>query len=162
MKTARSRSKALLLFVVVAASAAVGARGVAAPDPLTLGRQYAAWFHAGETDRIWQHFSPEMKKIAGSAEGLKTFRDTMIQQVGNETNVLEEHVQTTGSGAMLYERIASFSAAPSPWLMKCAVGSDGAVTGFFFGPAALASKPAPVRLLVGASGRKQVTNETLD
>jgi len=135
MNIAVSRPKSLLLFVVVAACASVRAWGAAAPDSLTLGRQYTALFYAGETDRIWQVFSPEMKKVLGSAEALKEFRDKVIQQTGQETSVLSEHVQPSGSGALIYERLASFSAAPSPWLVQWALESDGTVTGFTIQPA---------------------------
>jgi len=136
MNTSRSRSRSFLLFVGIAVCTSVtGAWGAVAPDPLAPGRHYTSWFYAGETDRLWQLFSPEMKKLAGSAEGLKKFRDDVIQQAGNETMVLAEHVQPAGHGVVVYERTATFSAAPSTWLVQWTVKDDGTVTGFFVHPA---------------------------
>ena len=140
-----ARSSSALLFVAIAiCTSVVGACGAAAPDTLALGRQYTSWFYAGETGRLWQLFSPEMKKLMGSAEGLKKFRATVIQQNGYETKVLAEHTQPIGFGTMIYERIGSFSAAPSPVRMQWAVESDGTVTGFIV---QLASEKVPAGFL---------------
>ncbi len=161
MNTSRSRSKVFALFVTaVVFTSIAGAWGAPTLDPLALGRQYTSWFYAGETDRIWPLLSPEMRKLMGSAGGLENFSNSVIQQFGMETKVLAEHTQPTGTGAVIYERIATFSEAPSRVLIQWTVGSDGTVTGLIVRPVSQ-EMPAPVRLFIGASGRKEISNESL-
>jgi hypothetical protein len=141
-----ARSNSFLLLVVIAVCAlAVEACGAAAPeDTLALGRKYTSWFYAGETDRLWQLFSPQMKTLFGNVDGLKTFRATVIRDWGHETKVLKEHTQPVGIGTAVYQRIGSFSAAPSPVRIEWGVESDGTVTGLFV---RLASEKVPAGVL---------------
>ncbi len=136
MKNARRCSGSTLVLLSIAVCAwPARARGAAPSDPLVLGRQCTAWFYAGETDRIWQLSSPEMRKLLGSAEGLKAFRDGVVRQAGQETAVLAEKVRPTEAGAMLYERVSKFSAAASPWLLQWGLGQDGSVNRLLIQPA---------------------------
>ncbi len=139
-----ARSSSILLFFAITICSVVGACRAAAPDPLALGRQYTSWFYTGETDRLWQLFSPEMKKVFGTVDGLKRFRAMIIRDWGHETKVLTEQTQSFGFRVNIYERIGSFSVAPSPVRIEWAVESDGTVTGFFV---KLASEKVPAGFL---------------
>lgn len=108
-------------------------------SPLETGRQYTAWFYKGETDRLWDLFSPEMKKGIGSAEALKAFRGQVEAQAGTETAVVDEKVTSNG-GLQFYVRTARFSKAPMQILVQWALDSSGHVAGFAIRPAA-AEKP---------------------
>jgi murein DD-endopeptidase MepM/ murein hydrolase activator NlpD len=123
---------------------AVGAVGVApllatalaaqVPDPLATGRQYTAWFYAGETARIWERFSPEMKAALASAESLAQFRRQVIDQIGTEDKVLAEKVAPSGQ-FQVYLRKVKFSGAATPVDVQWTLQLDGGVAGFFIRPA---------------------------
>lgn len=153
------KTKVLLLLAgIVVCTSVPRAWGVPSPDPLALGRQYSSWFYAGETDRIWQLFSPEMRQLVGSAQGLKQFRAQVVEKCGHEIKVLDEHAQTLESG-LYYERQVLCSAATTPMLVRWAVGRDGRVTGFSVD--LISQAVHPVRLLVGPRGRKEISNDPL-
>jgi hypothetical protein len=125
----------LAVLTVPALAQAPQAPQVQKPSPLETGRQYTTWFYQGETDRLWDLFSPEMKKAIGSAEALKTFRGQVDAQAGTETAVVDEKVTPNG-GLQLYVRTARFSKAPMPILVQWALDPAGHVAGFAVRPAA--------------------------
>ena len=80
----------------------------AAPGPLETGRQYTSWFYAGETAKLWEKFTPEMKQAIGTAEGLKQFREQVKSQAGEETQVISEQV-TPSPPFQVYSRTVKMS-----------------------------------------------------
>lgn len=103
-------------------------------DPLETGRQYTAWFYAGETGRLWELFSPEMKQAIGSAEKLKAFRDQVGDQLGTETAVVDEKVEPSGL-YQVYTRKARFSKSPDRrFVTLWTLNGKGTIAGFFIRP----------------------------
>lgn len=131
MRAARSAA----LPTLVALALLAGARPLAAqvPDPLATGRQYTAWFYAGETARVWERFSAAMKDAIGSADRLAQFRRQVIDQIGTEEKVLDEKVAPSGQ-LQVYLRKVKFSGAATPVEVQWSLQLDGRVAGFFIRP----------------------------
>lgn len=105
------------------------------PDTQKLGQQYTAWFYAGEADKIWELFSPEMRKAVGSVENLRTFKSQVEAQAGTETSILEEKLETVGQPPVqVYVRRARFSKVSVPVVVQWAILDDGKIGGFFVRP----------------------------
>jgi murein DD-endopeptidase MepM/ murein hydrolase activator NlpD len=110
-----------------------GVVGDAAAAAKDLGRRYTEWFYAGEMDRLWQRFSPEMRKLFASAEQVRAFRQQVLVQVGQEQEVLDERVTSEG-GNQIYVRTARFSGTPQPIVVTWGLAGDGAILGFSVRP----------------------------
>jgi hypothetical protein len=107
----------------------------AKPDVQKLGQQYTAWFYAGEADKIWALFSPEMQKAVGKVDNLRTLKSQVEAQAGAETSILEEKLETVGQPPVqVYVRRARFSKAPVPVVVQWAIFDDGKIGGFFIRP----------------------------
>ncbi|MDP9122639.1 MAG: M23 family metallopeptidase, partial [Acidobacteriota bacterium] len=104
-----------------------------AVDPAETARRYTAWFYAGELDKIWDRFSPEMRQTIGGADKLRNFRDQALAQLGVEQTVLDERVRPAGI-YKAYERRARFTATQVPMLVQWTLTADGTVAGFFIRP----------------------------
>jgi hypothetical protein len=105
----------------------------AVTPPLETGRQYTKWFYAGEADKLWEKFSPEMKKALVSADNLRAFRGQVEAQAGTETSVEDEKVTPEG-GFQVYTRKARFSKVPAPLIVQWTLDASGNVAGFFIRP----------------------------
>lgn len=115
----------------------------AAPDPLETGRRYTSWFYAGETAKLWEKFTPEMRQALGTAEGLAQFREQVRSQAGEETQVVSEQV-TPSPPFQVYSRTVKMSKAPMPILVQWTLDASGNVAGFFIRPV---QEPAPSKYL---------------
>lgn len=96
----------------------------ATPDPLETGRQYTSWFYAGETAKLWERFTPEMKQAIGTVEGLAQFREQVRSQAGEETEVVSEQV-TPSPPLQVYSRTVKVSKAPMPILVQWTLDASG-------------------------------------
>ena len=112
-------------------------------DPQALGRQYTAWFYAGEAEKLWERFSPEMKKALTSADNLKTFRGQVEAQIGTETEIVSEQI-TPSPPYQVYLRTVRMSKAPMPVIVQFALDASGTIVGFFIRPV---QEPAPSKYL---------------
>lgn len=132
------------LWIALALAAALmlpaAARSDKVIDPKETGRQYTTWFYGGEADRLWELFSPEMKKALGSVEKLKEFRAQIQEQAGTETDILDEKV-IPSQGLRVYVRKARFSKVPTPVVVQWALTDEGIVAGFFVQPEQPGKKP---------------------
>lgn len=118
------------------APAAPTAEAAAAPDAeiLELGRELTRQFYEEEIDAVWSRMSSRMSEAMGSKDDLAAFRQQVGEQIGSETEVLEE--QTTTSGPhKVYLRKASFSKVGVPILVQWALDPEGKISGFFVQPA---------------------------
>jgi hypothetical protein len=122
-----------LLATLVAPASAQPAKLDPQMDPQKTGRQYTTWFYTGEIDRIWERFSPEMKKAMGSVETLRAFRTQVESQIGTETSILNEKVSPVDS-FQVYTRKAKFSKAPMTIVVEWTLSGDGTIAGFFVRP----------------------------
>jgi hypothetical protein len=104
-------------------------------DAKEAGRRYTAWFYAGggELDKIWELFSPSMRKGMGDLAALRAFRERGMSDFGSETSVLDERVRTTGDD-QVYTRLAKFSGTPLIVEVTWEIGRDGSIVGFYVRP----------------------------
>lgn len=130
--------KALFAMVLAASPSDKGS-----VDPQALGRQYTAWFYAGEAGKLWERFTPEMKQGLGSADNLKSFRGQVEAQVGTEAEVVSEQV-TPAPPYQVYIRTVRMSKVDVPIIVQFALDASGNVAGFFVRPV---EQPAPSKHL---------------
>jgi hypothetical protein len=105
----------------------IGAQTPAPVDPMEAGRRYTEWFYAGETAKLWDLFSPEMREMFGSPQKLTEFHQKFVS-AGAETAIVEETV-TPGTPVRIYKRVARFAKAPVPFTLQWGIGPSGAITG---------------------------------
>ena len=101
-------------------------------DAKEAGRRYTAWFYAGgaELEKVWELFSPSMRKGMGDVAALRAFRERGMSEFGSETSVLDERVQTIGDH-QVYMRLAKFSGTPRIVEVTWEIGRDGSISGFY-------------------------------
>ena len=138
----------------------------ASTDPLETGRQYTSWFYAGETAKLWEKFTPEMKQLFGTVEELRQFQEE-LKQAGEEAEVVSEQV-TSDPPLQIYVRTVKMSKAPMPFVMKWALDTSGNVAGLLIEPLDEARSDyqtkTPLRLpfegewFVGWGGRTEAEN----
>lgn len=123
--------KTMIAFVAVliAALATIVLAQPAEEDSLERGRELTAAFYAGEMEPIAAAFVAEMTDAVGGEDGLLAFRDQLLQQYGEEVEVLEEHVEVLGD-LMVYTRVARFSNYGGPMIVQWALQPDGKIGGF--------------------------------
>lgn len=90
---------------------------------LERGRLYSDLLYRGEADRLWEQFSPDLRRLFGSPAGVRGFAAQVRRDLGTERRVLDEQA-IPWLGRDLYHRSASFSATPGPvwieWTMNAA------------------------------------------
>lgn len=131
------RSQRHLLFALALLLGFAGVARAQEPtsqaDAKEKGREYTAWFMAGEMDKLWPLFSPEMKQALGSEEQLEGFRAQIESQLGTEEKVTDETVQEV-DGMRVYTRTVQFSDFPGPIEILWALAADDTIAGFFIRP----------------------------
>jgi hypothetical protein len=105
------------------------------PDSATLelGRQFTQWFFAGEDQKLWEKFGPQMKEAMGAVANLPGFRDQVATQLGEETAVTEETTMEA-QGYKIYLRTSTYSKMDGPILTQWTIAEDGTIGGFFIRP----------------------------
>jgi len=97
--------------------------------PLERGRRYTELFYEGEADRLWAHFTPELRKLFGSPAGVREFAANMRREAGTERGVLDEQA-IPWLGGDLYHRSASFSGASGPVWIEWTMSVAGTIEAF--------------------------------
>lgn len=118
----------LLAFVLAAGSPADDAG-------LARGRELTASFYAGESETLWALFSADLRQAIGAPADLASFRTSVEDQFGAETNVLSESVDFVPGRPewKSYARRALFERATL--VVQWTFDARGAVEGFFVKPA---------------------------
>jgi hypothetical protein len=136
---------ALTLFAAAPAPAQQEAQQEDA-DVLERGRELTEAFYQGELAEVVEAFNDDMRSALGGVEGLDTFRDQVLAQLGTETEVLDEQV-TSPAGHRVYQRSARFERGPGSVVVLWAFDGDGRVAGFSIRPEQGEPEEAPTRHL---------------
>src|SRR5258707_8511469 len=119
----------------------------AAPPDLGVGpsladaRALVRAFSDGRVDVLWARFSPEMRALNKTVDGLRAFQSGVREELGDEQAVLAETMKSL-EGGHLYRRSARYSRATSPIGLTLAFDAHGVVTGFAVRPE---EREAPTR-----------------
>jgi hypothetical protein len=98
------------------------------------GRTYTAWLYGSEYNKLWEHFSPEMRQTFGTVSDLASFAGRVLIHLGAERKVVDERVQEA-EPFLVYSRAASFNKTEQPVLIEWSLARDGEVTGLVVRPA---------------------------
>jgi hypothetical protein len=75
-------------------------------DAMTQGRMYMQWFYENNTEKLWNHFSDEVKQsFGGSIEQFADAQEAFIAEAGPETEIIDEREIYFDPNAV-YERAA--------------------------------------------------------
>lgn len=120
----------IALFLVTAACAPE------APDAEARdqGRTYTAWLHDREFEKLWERFSPEMKRTFASSAELAAFAGQAMADLDGETGTPNDTV-TQEDTLMVYTRRAALANSANQVVVQWTLTQDGKVTGFVVRPA---------------------------
>lgn len=105
-------------------------------DALERGQAVYGAFLDGDLTSVWETLSPEMQQLFGTIEDLRAFREGLLTSFGEETEILDEKVET-GNGVETYSRTSRWSRSEAPIGAQLGIAGDGSV-------ASLLVKPQPV------------------
>lgn len=121
---------ALLAACLATIAVTVGAAPPAGDDAaLERGRTLTQAFYRGELEAIAADFSAQASAAIGGLDGLAAFRQQVLEQLGEEVEVLDEVVGEQ-QGATVYTRTSVFDGFEGPVVVIWAFGPDGAIVGF--------------------------------
>ncbi len=112
-------------------------------ESLERGRTYTGWLYTNQYEKLWNRFSPEMRRTFGSTSDLASFAGRAVRRLGPERGKVDEQVERPdGADDRVYTRIAAFTGAPARMLIQWTLTRDGAVTGLLVRPAVADSSAA--------------------
>jgi hypothetical protein len=123
--------------------------GVASAAPADLGAQpsladaraLVRAFHEGRVEVLWARFSPEMRALNKTLDGLRAFQAGVRADLGDEIELIADSFKPVES-AYLYRRSARHAIASSPVAVTLVFDAHGVVTGFAVRPE---EREAPTR-----------------
>ena len=103
-------------------------------DGADLVREYTRMFYAGELEKLFEKFSPEMREDILPLDKLRALREQVRSQYGEEVQVLGEDAQTKGDYRG-FARWARFSKRDDVLQLRWILRPDDSVAGFQVMPA---------------------------
>lgn len=97
-------------------------------EVLEQGRGLTQEFYQEQFEHLWERFERPLKSHFGDVTGLRRFRERVTAQLGKETAVISESVDTAGASPV-YNRTARFNKAPEPVLVQWSLSGGGSVKG---------------------------------
>ncbi len=102
-------------------------------DPESYGQEMTRLLFEGNDEEIWRRFSPKMKAAMKSMATWAQTRQSVVEQLGAETEVLRED-SVNNVAVRLYWRLARFEKVPVPIHVMWTFESDESVGGFSVKP----------------------------
>ena len=99
------------------------------PDSLALGRKYTAWFFDGHSDSLWNAMGEATQGRLGGMEGIENMMDQVIDQIGEEVEVVSESAKVIDDGVLEYRRLAEFETAPERIVWIWRTNEEGQIVG---------------------------------
>lgn len=131
-----------ILFLAIALATAMQAHALQDDPHMERGRELTRAFYEGDLDPVVEAFTDQMHTALGGGDGLATFRDQVLGQLGTEAELLDEQV-TESAGHHVYQRRVRFQNAPDPVLVTWAFDAQQRVAGFSIRPEEAAPTEAP-------------------
>jgi hypothetical protein len=132
---------ALTVVQVLAAQSEIHAPPAVAPSSnadtsVETARLCTRLFFEGELDALVARMTPAMREKIRGVEGLAAFRGGVVAQIGAETELIAETVETSDD-RIVHRRVARFERASDPPVeITWAFDRTGAITGFSIRPKA--------------------------
>jgi hypothetical protein len=114
--------------------ARAAAQDEAPVDSLALARQYTAWLYDAVADSLVAHSSEAARANFSTPERWAQYSATILERGGFEVEVLEETWKLR-NGQCQYWRIASFSGADEPLLVRWVLNEEGQIVAIGLGSA---------------------------
>jgi hypothetical protein len=111
-------------------------------NPIAAGRLIATWYYVGAVDRLWNQLHPSLRTARWpSVMAVRAERRRMLGPIGEEKELVEEHVEKNAAG-IWYVRTARFSKAAVPWRLRIRLDSVGFLHDLFVEPAPVPAAPS--------------------
>lgn len=135
LDSGRAALRALCVSAALVAMVAPAPAAAQDPDSVIVqrGRELTKLFYDREYDRVIASFNDEMRTALGGEAGLRSFREQVTEQVGDETEVIAENVSVSGDYRM-YRRSVRFSRFAGTLAVVWTFDGDGMVAGFRIQP----------------------------
>jgi hypothetical protein len=93
---------------------------------LERGRQVAATWWDADGPQLWDMLAPAFQAQLGDVEPLLQNRDRLVDEFGEEAEVLREAVEPLGEN-MQYWRVIELESGPEPFILQLVIQPDGLV-----------------------------------
>ncbi|TDJ55878.1 MAG: hypothetical protein E2O47_03410 [Gemmatimonadetes bacterium] len=99
------------------------------PDSLALGRKFTGWFVDGYADSLWNVMGEGTRGRIGSIENIESMMDQIIDQIGDEAEVVSESAKFGDDGVLEYRRLSEYDLAPEPIVWIWRINDEGKIVG---------------------------------
>lgn len=94
-------------------------------NPIAAGRLVATWYYVGAIDRLWNQLHPSLQSTRWpSMMAMRAERRRVLGEIGEEKQLVEEHVEKNAAG-LWYVRTGRFSKAAVPWRLRIRLDAVG-------------------------------------
>ena len=104
------------------------------PDSLALGRKFTGWFLDGYADSLWNLMGEIDRGRVGGAENIENMMDQIIDQIGDEAEVVSESAKFRDDGVLEYRRLSEYDVAPEPIVWIWRTNNEGQIVGMGIRP----------------------------
>ena len=104
------------------------------PDSLALGRKFTGWFVDGYADSLWNVMGEGTRGRIGSIENIESMMDQIIDQIGDEAEVVSESAKFRDDGVLVYRRLSEYDLAPEPIVWIWRINDEGKIVGVSIRP----------------------------
>ncbi len=104
------------------------------PDSLALGRKFTGWFLDGYADSLWNVMGEASRGRVGGVGNIENMMDQIIDQIGDEAEVMSESAKFRDDGVLEYRRLSEFDLAPEPIVWIWRTNDEGQIVGMGIRP----------------------------
>jgi hypothetical protein len=98
-------------------------------DSLALGRKFTGWFLDGYSDSLWNVMGEGFRERVGGIESIENMMDQIIDQIGDEAEVVSESAQLREDGVLEYRRLSEYDLGPEPIVWIWRINDEGEIVG---------------------------------
>ena len=103
-------------------------------DSLALGRKFTGWFLDGYADSLWNVMGEATRGRVGGVGHIENMMDQLINQIGDEAEVMSESAKFRDDGVLEYRRRSEFDLAPEPIVWIWRTNDEGQIVGVSIRP----------------------------
>jgi hypothetical protein len=99
------------------------------PDSLALGRKFTGWFFDGHSDSLWNVMGEATRGRVGGIESIENMMDQVLDQIGEEVEVVSESAKARDDSVVVYRRLSEFDLAPERIVWIWRINEAGEIVG---------------------------------
>ncbi len=99
------------------------------PDSLALGRKFTGWFIEGYSDSLWNVMGEGFRERVGGIESIENMMDQIMDQIGDEAEVISESASLRDDGVLEYRRLSEYDLSPERVVWIWRIDGTGEIVG---------------------------------